>query len=82
MWGIIHASFFYIFKEVFCMASRTGLPTLIKLATKMCIIIVRFTPVITTLYGGNAALMAALAAANAACAELVNQVSLVVEPGD
>lgn len=64
------------------MARRTGLPTLLKLAQEMCRLIVKFTPIIQTLYGGNTALMAALAAANAACAELVAETSAVIQPGD
>jgi len=64
------------------MARRTGLPTLLQLAQNMCRLIVKFTPIIQQLYGGNAALMAALAAANAACAILVQEIADVIVPGD
>jgi hypothetical protein len=48
----------------------------------MCNLIVKFTPVITELYPGNAALLAALAAANAACATLHAELATVREYGD
>jgi hypothetical protein len=48
----------------------------------MCQLITDFTPIITQLYGGNTALLAALAAANAACATLHEQLSAVREYGD
>jgi hypothetical protein len=48
----------------------------------MCQLITDFTPVITTLYGGNSALLAALAAANAACATLHAELAGVREYGD
>jgi len=64
------------------MARRTGVPAMIKVAQEMCRLIVKFTPVIQTLYGSNAALMAALAAANAACAVLVGELAEVRELGD
>lgn len=64
------------------MARRTGIPTMIQVATTLCRLIIKFTPVIQTLYPSNTALMAALAAANAACAELVAEASAVRELGD
>jgi len=64
------------------MAKRTGIPTMIQVASRLCALTVKFTPVITALYPTNTALLAALAAANAACAELVAQASLVRELGD
>lgn len=64
------------------MARRTGLPILLQLAQNMCRIIVKYTPVIQSLYGDNDALMAALAAANGACAVLVSEVASVIPQGD
>lgn len=64
------------------MARRTGVPTLMFVARRMCQLITDFTPVITTLYGGNSALLAALAAANAACATLHAELAGVREYGD
>lgn len=64
------------------MARRTGVPALMIVARRMCQLITDFTPIITTLYGSNAALMAALAAANAACATLHAQLATVREYGD
>jgi hypothetical protein len=48
----------------------------------MCDLIVRFTPTIQSLYPSNAALLAALAAANTACAALHVELSVVREVGD
>lgn len=64
------------------MARRTGIPTLMMIARRMCDLIVRFTPVIQDLYPTNAALLAALAAANAACAALHVELADVREVGD
>lgn len=64
------------------MAKRTGVPTLIKVAERMCQLIVTYSPVIQSLYPANTALQAALAAANAACQTLHNQLAEVREYGD
>lgn len=64
------------------MARRTGVPALMEVARRMCILIVKFTPIIQQLYPGNATLLAALATANAACAALHEQLALVREFGD
>lgn len=64
------------------MAARNGVPTMIKVAQNLCRLIVKFSPVITVQYPTNAALLAALAAANAACAALEAQLALVREFGD
>lgn len=64
------------------MARRTGVPTMMAVARRLCTLIVKFTPVIQQLYGGNAALMAALAAANSACAALHAELAAVREYGD
>lgn len=64
------------------MARKTYVPTLLRVSLAMCKYITRATPIITQLYGTNAALMAALAAANAACAELATELAQVREYGD
>lgn len=64
------------------MARKTGVPSLMIVARRMCDLITRFTPVLTQLYGGNAAFMAALSAANAACMALHEQLAIVRETGD
>lgn len=64
------------------MASRTGIPSLMVVARRLCLLIVKFTPIITHLYPGNTALLAALTAANAACSALHEELALVREYGD
>jgi len=64
------------------MAARNGVPTMIKVAQRLCQLIVKFTPVITAQFPSNTALLAALAAANTACAALEAQLALVREFGD
>jgi hypothetical protein len=62
-------------------AKRTGVPSLMVVARRMCLLITNFTPVITRLYPNNTALLTALAAANAACAALHAELSEVREYG-
>ena len=69
------------YHEVMYMTKRTGVPALMEVARRLCILVTKFTPVLTTLYGGNADLMAALAAANAACSTLHEELSAVREYG-
>lgn len=64
------------------MASRTGIWTLNQLAKKMCAAIVTFTPIIQRTFPENAALQAALSAANAACAVLATETSNEFVYGD
>lgn len=64
------------------MAKRTGVPSLISIAHELCRLITKFTPVITSLYPSNTALLAALAAANAACAALETELQAVRDIGD
>lgn len=64
------------------MAQKTGVPTLLKAANRLCVYITQFTPIITRLYPNNAELLAALAAANTACAALSAALSAVREYGD
>ena len=61
---------------------RSGVPTLLHIAELLCKYIVKFTPWIEELYPTNAALLAALSAANAACAALHTQLALVRQTGD
>lgn len=61
------------------MTKRTGVPSLMDVAKRMCNLITNFTPVIVKLYPDNAALHAALAAANTACAALHMQLAEVRE---
>ena len=64
------------------MAARNGVPTMIQVATRLCQLVAKFTPVITAQFPTNTTLLAALAAANAACGELSAQLALVRETGD
>lgn len=50
--------------------SRTGVPTLIRLARALCNSILAFTPIIRQVYPQNVALQAALEAAMIACGQL------------
>lgn len=63
------------------MTRRTGVPALMEVARRMCNLITKFTPVITQLFPGNAELLAALAAANTACAALHAALAEVREYG-
>jgi len=63
------------------MAKRTGVPSLMEVARRLCLLIVKFTPVITATYPTNTTLHAALAAANAACNALHEELSTVREYG-
>jgi hypothetical protein len=63
------------------MTQRTGVPSLMEVARRLCLLITKFTPVIERLYGDNAALMAALAAANSACAVLHMELASVRDYG-
>jgi hypothetical protein len=53
-----------------------------KIAARLCDLITRFSPIIQQLYPGNSALLAALAAANSACATLHVELAAVREFGD
>lgn len=64
------------------MASRNGIPTILAIAQRLCKLIVTFTPIIQQQFPTNTALLAALASANAACAVLVAETSMVREYGD
>lgn len=64
------------------MARKTYVPSLMFAANKLCSLIARATPLVTRLYGDNANLMAALAAANVACAALHAELEAVRDYGD
>jgi hypothetical protein len=61
---------------------RDGVPTLLKLAKLSCKALTKFTPYLTVKYSSNPALLAALAAAQGACAVLDNELEKVREYGD
>lgn len=64
------------------MARRTYVPTLMRIARKLCFYVTLATPTILRLYPDATALHNALAAANAACAVLHEELAKVQEFGD
>lgn len=60
---------------------RDGVPTLYRLAAALCSALTKFAPIITAKYPDNAALLAALVAAQAACSVLVAQLDGVRDYG-
>lgn len=62
--------------------ARNGIPSMMAVAKKLCQLIVKFTPILTVQYPSNAALLAALAAANAACAALSEELAPLREYSD
>lgn len=64
------------------MARRTGLRTLRNLAHQFCRVFVAFSPILNAVYGSNAGVTLALAAANTACGNLVQEADNVLETGD
>lgn len=64
------------------MARRTGVPTMLFVAKRLCDLIGRYGSIVATLYPSNVALIAALAAANAACGALAIELQAVREVGD
>lgn len=64
------------------MAKRTGVPSLIDVAHELCRLLAKFSALITKLYEGNDALIAALTAAQIACAALEAELLLVRDFGD
>jgi len=65
----------------FTVTRRSGLPSILTVAHKLCRLIVTFTPYIQRLYPDSPALLAALAAANAACMALGEEITATIEPG-
>jgi hypothetical protein len=61
---------------------KTGVPTLMQVSKRMCDAVSRFTPAIYRHYSTNAALLAALAAAQAACAVLQAELAKERDYGD
>jgi hypothetical protein len=55
------------------MAVKTGVPTLIQVAQRMCQLINAFAPIIRRVYPDNTALHVALETAQAACMVLHNE---------
>lgn len=64
------------------MAKRTGVPTMLKVAQRLCQLIVLFGPIIKNLYPANTTLAAALDTASAACQALTAELAAVREYGD
>lgn len=62
--------------------TKTGIPTLNDIAKEMCKYLAKFGPGLAILYASNPALLAALAAANAACHELAIRTEEVRDIGD
>lgn len=62
--------------------TRVGIPTLLLLSTALCRALTKFGHLIEEKYPDNAALLAALAAANAACSILIPELYKVREWGD
>lgn len=59
------------------MAKRNGIPTIYRLALRMCQLLDRFAPILAVQFSGNAALLAALASAQAACGVLATEANKV-----
>lgn len=53
------------------MAKRTGLPTIVKVAKRLCQLVAAFSPIIKKTYPTNTALHDALDTVSAACSVLV-----------
>lgn len=59
------------------MTVRSGVPSLMEVARRLCTLIVKFTPVIQRLYPDNNDVQVALAAANAACSALSEELAKI-----
>ena len=64
------------------MARRTGVPTLMDIASRMCKLIVAFAPIIRRVYPDSTALHLALDSALVACQALHEELETVREYGD
>lgn len=64
------------------MVAKTGIPTLHDLAASMCKYLTKYSALIAFLHSENTALIAALAAAKLACAELEAELLGVRDYGD
>lgn len=63
------------------MATKTGVPSLIQVARRMCKLITAFSPIIRRVYPDNEALLLALDAAMTACSVLDAELEAVREYG-
>jgi len=63
------------------MARRTGVPTLLWVAKRLCQLVAKYGSTIELLYPTNEALALALAAANTACGVLAAELEKVREYG-
>lgn len=61
---------------------KDGVATLLKLARALCFAVNKFAPIIRAKYGSNAALMAALAAAETMCTTFIDEFEAIREYGD
>lgn len=59
------------------MARRTGIPTIYKIALRLCDLLSTFGPTLAVLYADTPALLAAIAAAQEACAVLATEANKV-----
>ena len=59
------------------MAARTGIPTIYFVAHRLCSLLSTFGPTLQVTYANNAALLAALVAAQAACGVLAVEANKV-----
>jgi len=78
------ATYIYTWKGYVPMShgqQRIGFFSIRKHARQMCKYILQFSPVIARIYPDNPALLAALAAASAACEVLVNEIDQVADSG-
>lgn len=64
------------------MAKRTGAPTLLKLAERMCQFVGLYGNTIKSAYPSNTALHTAVDAANLACATLALELETAIPKGD
>lgn len=64
------------------MTRRTGIPTMQKLAVRLCTAITAFTPIIVVAYPGDTVILAALAAAQTACQTLSAELAARRDYGD
>jgi len=64
------------------MVFRTGVPTLMKYAEKLCRTLIKYASVIQVVYPDETALHLALAAALLACSNLFTELAKVREYGD
>lgn len=63
------------------MAKRNGFYSLRVVARELCRLVVKFTPIIQAQFPSNTTLLAALEAANLACAVLIAEIDEVAEVG-